>query len=243
MFGAIPKQAWSRRYPSGNDNTCLLAMNCLLVWNLDYQRVILLDTGAGNKSLGKLAYYRFHDQKDLPGMIQDQGFNPEQVTDVVLSHLHFDHCGGCTRYDDRGQLQPTFPRARHWVSQQQWDNYLNPNTLEKSSYRTADMQAVHESGLLQLIDEPRHSLAPEFELSTHGGHSVGQLVSKFQTPHGQILFAGDVIPTRAHLSPQWISAYDTHPLEALVAKDALKQAMQERPTRLFFYHDAYYLSI
>ena len=140
MFGAIPKRVWKRKYPSDDQNRCCLAMNCLLVWNDN--RVVLLDSGAGNKELGKLSHYEFQDKKDLRELISSQGFSPEQITDVVLSHLHFDHCGGCTYRDQEGNLQVTFPNARHWVGEKQWQNYLHPNALEKDAYRSDDMLPV-----------------------------------------------------------------------------------------------------
>ncbi|GHV59548.1 MBL fold metallo-hydrolase [Bacteroidia bacterium] len=241
MFGAIPKQAWSRKYPPDEDNTCVLAMNCLLVWNSE--RIILLDTGLGTKELGKLSYYRFHDVQDIAGMVRVAGFEPEQVTDVILSHLHFDHCGGCTYRDANGSLQITFPKARHWVGRKQWDNYLWPNTLEKSSFRPDDMLPVFESGLLQLVEDDAYRVAEDFLLYIYPGHTKGQLVSCFTSEDGTGIFAGDVIPTRAHLPDDWISAYDTHPLKSLAAKIRLKEQMKENSSRLFFYHDTYYSSI
>jgi len=237
MFGAIPKRAWSRKYPSGEDNTCVLAMNCLLVWN--QEKVVLLDTGVGTKDLGKLSYYRFYDVRDIAGMVRAQGFEPEQVTDVVLSHLHFDHCGGCTYRDANGNLRITFPNARHWVGRRQWDNYLNPNALEKNSFRSGDLCPVYESGLLQLVESGYCELADGFRLSTYDGHTTGQLVSFFESREGTGVFTGDVIPTRAHLPDDWISAYDTHPLQSLAAKVRLKKELKKNSPRLFFYHDAY----
>jgi glyoxylase-like metal-dependent hydrolase (beta-lactamase superfamily II) len=108
-FGAIPQRAWSRKYPSDEQNGCRLAMNCLLVWNEN--RKILLDTGVGNKDLDKLSYYRFCDTKDLRYWIRSQIFEPEQIKGVLLPLLHFDHCGGCTYRNETGNLQVSFPNA------------------------------------------------------------------------------------------------------------------------------------
>jgi glyoxylase-like metal-dependent hydrolase (beta-lactamase superfamily II) len=241
MFGAIPKRAWSRKYPADEENSCVLAMNCLLVWN--EEKIILLDTGAGTKDLGKLSYYRFYDTKDIAGLVREQGLEPEEVTDVILSHLHFDHCGGCTYTDKAGNLNVTFPNAKHWVGQSQWDNYLHPNGLERDSFRPADMMPVADAGLLQLAEFDYFEFAEGFQLYTYKGHTVGQLVALFESDEGSCIFAGDVIPTKAHLSDDWISAYDTHPLNSLAAKIRLKKKMKENHARLFFYHDAYYQSI
>ncbi|MDR1526318.1 MAG: MBL fold metallo-hydrolase [Dysgonamonadaceae bacterium] len=241
MFGAIPKRAWSRKYPSSDDNTCVLAMNCLLVWN--GSRVMVLDTGVGSRELGKLSYYRFHHLRDMVALVRAEGFEPEEVTDVVLSHLHFDHCGGCTRCDAEDAIQITFPKARHWVAQRQWENYLHPNDMEKESFRPDDLLPVFAAGLLQPVTDDDYEIAPGFQLSVYDGHTEGQLVSSFETEAGTGIFAGDVIPTRAHLPDNWISAYDTHPLDSLAAKIRLKKNRTGKPSQLFLYHDAYDLSI
>ncbi|MDR1738238.1 MAG: MBL fold metallo-hydrolase [Candidatus Symbiothrix sp.] len=235
MFGAIPKRAWMRKYPSEADNCCRLAMNCLLAWN--ERRVVVLDTGVGIRELGKLSYYRFHDTQDIAMLVQAQGFEPDEVSDVVLSHLHFDHCGGCTYRDASGALCPTFPKARHWVSVQQWHNYLHPHPLERDSYRADDMLPVADAGLLHLIDATT-AIDDDLRLELYDGHTAGQIVSHIKTDNISLVFAGDVIPTRAHVSNEWISAYDTHPTAAYDAKKRLK-AQLSSSAQLCFYHDAF----
>jgi glyoxylase-like metal-dependent hydrolase (beta-lactamase superfamily II) len=238
MFGAIPKRAWSRKYPSDEGNCCRLAMNCLLVWNEN--RVVLLDTGVGNKDLGKLAYYHFQDLNEPTDLIRSQGFEPHQVTDVILSHLHFDHCGGCTYKDESGKLQVTFPNARHWVAKSQWENYLHPNGLEIDSFRPQDMLPVMEAGLLRLVEDDL-DLFEGFHLKLFNGHTPGQIVSLIETGENEILlFPGDVIPTKAHCSPEWISAYDIAPLQSLAAKLKLKELTEGKKGNWVFYHDAYH---
>jgi glyoxylase-like metal-dependent hydrolase (beta-lactamase superfamily II) len=239
MFGAIPKRAWNRKYPSDEQNCCRMAMNCVLAWNED--RVILLDTGVGDKSLDKLSYYRFHETKDLTELIRMHGFEPEQVTDVVLSHLHFDHCGGCTSVDESGKLKVNFPKAIHWVGRAQWKNYFHPNGLEKDSFRPQDLMPVYESGLLRCIDSDME-LTEGFSMKLFDGHTPGQIVSIIETEENEFLmFPGDVIPTRAHLPAEWISAYDTHPLKSLAAKEKLRKIIEGRKGSIVFYHDAYHL--
>jgi glyoxylase-like metal-dependent hydrolase (beta-lactamase superfamily II) len=200
-----------------------------------------MDTGVGSKDLGKLAYYRFHEMNDLTTLIRAQGFEPEQITDVVLSHLHFDHCGGCTYTDASGNLKITFPNAIHRVGKSQWENYLQPNGLEKDSFRPQDMLPVWEAGLVQLVDTDSE-LFTGFNLKLFDGHTNGQIVSSFETAENEFLFfPGDVIPTKAHLSPEWISAYDIQPLESLTAKIKLKELILNRKSNTVFYHDAYNL--
>lgn len=236
MFGAIPKKAWNRKYPCDDQNYCLMAMNCLLVWNEN--RVILLDTGIGTKNLGKLSYYRFHDLQDISVQLKQFGFSPEDVTDVVLSHLHFDHCGGCTYFDEKGNLQVTYPNARHWVSNKQWENYSRPNKLEKDSYRKDDIIPVYDAGLLNLIKE-NTTLFDGFEVKLYDGHTFGQIVSFIETRDGRCIYASDVIPTKAHLSLEWLSAYDIEPLKSIEAKIDLLKEVKKDKTFTVFYHDAY----
>jgi glyoxylase-like metal-dependent hydrolase (beta-lactamase superfamily II) len=235
MFGAVPKRAWNRKYPSDEQNCCILAMNCVLAWNDD--RTILLDTGVGSKELGKLAYYRFFDLKDIVGWVRFYGFDPEQITDVVLSHLHFDHCGGCTRRDASGKLTVTFPEAVHYVGKRQWENYLHPHALEKDSFRAEDMALVEKQGLLRKVEQD-FELFPGFSIKLYDGHTADQLVSSFISGEERILFPGDVIPTKAHLSNEWISAYDTHPLDSFNAKQKIKEEIKNDLATLIFYHDA-----
>ena len=212
-----------------------MAMRCLLVWN--EKHVVLLDTGVGTKDLGKLSYYRFHELCDISLQLSQLGFSPEDVTDVVLSHLHFDHCGGCTFLDETGNLQLTYPNAKHWVGRKQWETYLHPNYLEKNSFRKSDMLPVQKAGLLHLI-ECDTDLFSGFRMSLFDGHSQGQIVSFIETANGLCVFAGDVIPTSAHLSIDWISAYDTEPLLSVESKLRLQQEIKGRDVFMVFYHDA-----
>ncbi len=236
MFGAIPKRAWKRRYPSDEQNCCEMAMRCLLVWNED--RVIVLDTGVGQKDLGKLSYYRFRDLQDISSMVRSFGFEPEQVTDVVLSHLHFDHCGGCTYRDSSGKLNITFPKAKHWVGEEQWKSYMNPNYLESDAFRPEDLMPVFNAGLVHLIDKDT-ALFDGFSVELYDGHTDGQLVSFIDTNEGGIVYPSDVIPTKAHYSVDWISAYDIKPLDSVESKIKLIQKIEDNKSSVIYYHDVF----
>jgi glyoxylase-like metal-dependent hydrolase (beta-lactamase superfamily II) len=236
MFGAVPRREWQRTYPADDEGNCRLAMNCLLVWN--EKRIVLLDTGVGLKNFGKLSFYRFHDLADIAKMVCSYGLKTEQVTDVVLSHLHFDHCGGCTHLFDN-QIKITFPKATHWVGKQQWETYLNPNDLERHSFRRQDMLPVFEAGLVRLINTDLE-LFEGFNLSLFNGHTKGQIVSQIDLGRQKtLLFSGDVIPTEAHLPDTWISAYDIEPLESLAAKKRIRKLTDGKRTIHVFYHDAH----
>lgn len=238
MFGAIPKTAWSRRYPSNEKNGCILTMRSLLISKYP-EKIILVDNGAGNKHLDQLSYYNFFNLVDLEEELRKKGITPEQVTDVILTHLHFDHCGYSTRKDEKtGELYPSFPNATHWVSRKQWENFLHPNPLEKDSYFMENMQAIADKGLLRLIDTDT-KLCPDIELRIFDGHTPGQLVAYITTSKQTFVFAGDVIPLAASVSPEWISAYDTYPVISYQEKMRMLEEAAREDQVLIYCHDAY----
>lgn len=238
MFGAIPKTAWSRRYPSNEKNGCVLTMRSLLISKYP-EKIILVDNGAGNKHLDQLSYYNFFNLVDLEEELRKKGITPEQVTDVILTHLHFDHCGYSTRKDEKtGELYPSFPNATHWVSRKQWENFLHPNPLEKDSYFMENMQAIADKGLLRLIDTDT-KLCPDIELRIFDGHTPGQLVPYITTSEQTFVFAGDVIPLVASVSPEWISAYDTYPVTSYQEKIRMLEEAAREGQVLIYCHDAY----
>lgn len=238
MFGAIPKTAWSRRYPSNEKNGCILTMRSLLISKYP-EKIILVDNGAGNKHLNQLSYYNFFNQVDLEEELRKKGITPEQVTDVILTHLHFDHCGYSTRKEEKtGELYPSFPNATHWVSRKQWENFLHPNPLEKDSYFMENMQAIADKGLLRLIDTDT-KLCPDIELRIFDGHTPGQLVPYITTSEQTFVFAGDVIPLVASVSPEWISAYDTYPVTSYQEKIRMLEEAAREGQVLIYCHDAY----
>ncbi len=238
MFGAIPKTAWSRRYPSNEKNGCILTMRSLLISKYP-EKIILVDNGAGNKHLDQLSYYNFFNLVDLEEELRKKGITPEQVTDVILTHLHFDHCGYSTRKEEKtGELYPSFPNATHWVSRKQWENFQHPNPLEKDSYFMENMQAIADKGLLRLIDTDT-KLCPDIELRIFDGHSPGQLVPYITTSEQTFVFAGDVIPLVASVSPEWISAYDTYPVTSYQEKVRMLEEAAREGQVLIYCHDAY----
>lgn len=235
MFGAIPKTAWERRYPADASNRCVLAMRSLLILT-DDERIILIDTGAGDKQKKALSYYRFFDCIDLNETLTQRGISPTDVTDVVLTHLHFDHCGDCTR-EENGKFKITYPNARHWVSRSQWENFLQPHDLEKTSYFPENMLPVEKAGQLHLIESDTW-LTPEVELRIYDGHTPGQIVTYIHHPEQTYLFAGDVIPLAASVSPEWISAYDLSPLLSYTGKIRLLEEAARKKQAIIFCHDA-----
>lgn len=240
MFGAVPRTAWGRRYAADTLNRCTLAMQISLITTQD-GRVILIDTGVGTKHLDRLSrsYYAFHSLTDPACMLARLGIAPEDVTDVILTHLHFDHCGGTTRIDPQGRLLPSYPRARVHVSRAQLRECAAPNPLEADSFSAEHIDAVRRAGLLHPVDADT-TIHPHIRLSLHDGHTAGQISVTIDRSDGRpgVLFPGDVVPTAAHLSPTWISAYDVRPLASLREKCRLLDHAAARGLTVVFCHDA-----
>jgi glyoxylase-like metal-dependent hydrolase (beta-lactamase superfamily II) len=238
MFGATPRTAWRRRYPCDEQNRCLLAMRAGLVITA-CGRTILIDTGVGSKQLDQLqpTSYRFFDLIDLRAALSERGIPPLQVTDIVLTHLHFDHCGDTTRYEN-GQIVPTFPSATCWVSQAQWENSLHPNPLEADSIFPENMEAIEKSGQLRLVHDAC-DICDGVQLRLYDGHTPGQLVPYVRTDESTVVFAGDVIPLAAQISPKWISAYDLYPLTSYYGKIRMLDEASANNQVIVHYHDAF----
>lgn len=235
MFGAIPKRAWQRKYAGTGDNLCPLVMRCVLAISGD--RKILIDTGMGDKHLNKMSYYQPHSLINIGEDIKKYGVFPEDITDVILTHLHFDHCGYATKTRENGQITPSFPNARYWLSRKQWDNYQKPNRLEADSILAENIQPVYDAGLLHLIDNDCQ-ICEGFEVRLFDGHSEGQLVSYIHTAAGLYTFPGDLIPTSAHVPLEWISAYDINALKSLEEKERFLIETERENHIIIYCHDA-----
>jgi len=237
IFGVVPKRVWQKRYPCDEDNFCRLNMRCLLIDTGDKR--ILIDTGTGDKQLEYLKYYEFNGVINFEFELNQLGYRCSEITDVVLTHLHFDHCGGCTKFsDDRSKVELTFPNATHWVGEAQWNNFLNPNIREGDSYFKENMIPVQEAGKLKLVRENQW-ISPEVELRIFNGHTVGQLVSYIYSDKKTYVYVGDVIPIAPTVPVSWISAFDTYPITAMSEKKILLDEASEKQQILFFEHDAY----
>ncbi|MDR1500721.1 MAG: MBL fold metallo-hydrolase [Tannerellaceae bacterium] len=237
MFGAIPKTTWQRRYPCDDNNRCVMVMRSALVTVGD--RIVLIDTGAGDKQLKRLSYYGFSGLADLAGELSRRGVSGEQVSDVVLTHLHFDHCGYVTLRDKAtGTLLPAFPNATHWISRKQWDICHKPSPVEKDSYFTENISALDKANKVRLIDHDAE-LCHTISLRLYDGHTPGQIAPYIETPERTVVFAGDVIPLAASVSPEWISAYDTSPLTSYDEKIRMLEEAAASGQALIYCHDAY----
>lgn len=234
MFGPIPKKYWNKRYPCDENNMCVMAMRCMFI-ETD-ERKILIDCGGGDKQLDKLKYYSPHNLNDLVLEIEKIGYTADEVTDVILTHLHFDHCGGGTIFDKDGKAVPTFPNAKYWLSQAQWENYRNPRPYEEASFFADNIEPVYESGQLHLIEND-FSLDENIDLRLYDGHTPGQIAVFLDNNGEEIIFPGDVVPTAAHLSYGWVSAYDNNAALAMEEKIRFLKEARRKHATLIFYHD------
>lgn len=234
MFGAIPKRAWKRKYASNEDNLCPLAMRCVLA--VSDTRKILIDTGMGDKHTTMMSYYQPHSLVHITDAITTLGYSLTEITDVVLTHLHFDHCGGATTSGENNKIIPAFPHARYWLSQKQWENFLNPNLLEKDSILVDNIRPVFDAGILHLIDEDTQ-IDTNCSLHLFDGHSNGQIVVRLNTADGIYAFPGDLIPTSSHISLEWISAYDICALTSLNEKERFLTEAEKEDYHIIYCHD------
>lgn len=235
-FGVVPKRVWKKRYPCDEDNFCKLTMRCLLVETGD--RKILIDTGTGNKQADYLRFYGIKEIVDFETELNKSGLTCEDITDVILTHLHFDHCGGCTRYNSQKRLELTFPKAYYWVGETQWKNMLNPNVREGDSYFSENMLPVLEAGRLKLVTE-NFTLCQGVDIKIYNGHTVGQLVTYLHAGEKTFVYVGDVIPSAANIPLAWVSAYDTFPITSMTEKKKLMDEAIAKNQILIFEHDAY----
>ena len=237
MFGPIPKMYWELKYPCNENNLCVMAMRCLFVEGEN--RRILIDTGLGNKH--ELNYYQPHNLKDIVEELNIIGFNPNEITDVVLTHLHFDHCGYATCFDEGKKAVPTFPNATYWLSKAQWDNYRNPRLYEKDAFFAENIEPVFDANQLSLIEEDIE-LFEGFTLKLYDGHTPGQIAAFITTDNELIVYPGDVVPTAAHVSLGWVSAFDNNAALAMEEKKRLLDKVVEEERTAIFYHDAHIVS-
>lgn len=235
MFGIVPKTLWERRLPPDARNRVPLHMRALLLEGDG--RVILVDNGLGDKYDAKFADIYAVDQQvhDLSSSLRRAGFTEEDVTDVVLTHLHFDHCGGSTRREGE-RVVPAFPGATFHVQRAHWEWALHPNVREQASFLEENLAPLASSGQLHLVDGPG-TLFPGLELLTVNGHTEAQQLVKVSGPEGTLVYVADLLPTAAHLRSAWVMAYDVRPLVSLEEKARFLEEAAGGGWQLFFEHD------
>lgn len=237
MFGVVPKAMWNKLYPCDNLNRCKVALRSLLI---DAgQRVYLIDNGCGKKFNEKFYTNNHIDIKvDLCENLKNTGYSPQQITDVILTHLHFDHCGGSTYKDENDELQLTFPNATYYTTQKQWENMLNPNIREGSAIFKDDVLPLMAAGKLQLLEE--NGQWDDFiGYKTYHGHTPGQIIPWVIFKGRKIHYTGDLIPLAANIPTAWVSAYDSFPVTSMHEKLQFLTEVHKNNDLLFFEHDTF----
>lgn len=246
MFGVVPKQMWNKLNPADENNLCSWAMRCLLIE--DGERLILIDNGIGDKQDAKfMGHYHLHGDETLTSSLAKHGFSKDDITDVILTHLHFDHCGGSiVRENDR--LVPAFKNATFWSNERHWHWATEPNMREKASFLKENILPIQESGQLRFV----HSHVDQFDatgklLSTSfneniqlrfvNGHTDAMMLPQIRYKGKTILYMADLLPAAAHLPIPYVMAYDMQPLITLKEKRSLLEEALQEEYILFFEHD------
>ena len=238
MFGVVPKVIWNRLNPADADNLCTWAMRCLLIEDGD--RLILVDNGVGDKQDAKFfGHYHLHGPDNLARSLRRLGFHHQDITDVFLTHLHFDHCGGSVmREGDR--LLPAFPNAQYWSNVRHWDWAVRPNDREKASFLKENILPIEESGQLSMLPVPDAGTAVFSSairvLYVHG-HTEAMMLPQIEYKGRTIVFMADLIPSVWHLPMAWVMAYDMFPMTTLSEKRSFLEEAVDNDWILFFEHD------
>ena len=236
MFGVVPKSMWNKLNPADDNNLCNWALRCLLIE--EGKQLVLIDTGMGAKQDEKFfSHYHLSGTQDLIGSIRKAGYHEDQITDVVHTHLHFDHCGGSVvRKGDGFAL--TFPNAKYWVDEKHWAWAINPNAREKASFLKENLLPMQELGALQFLPQDGTSPWSWMQLFHCYGHTEAMALPVIQSEKGKLVFVADLFPSVHHVPLPYIMGYDMRPLETLADKGRFyKRALAEDWT-LFFEHDA-----
>ena len=236
MFGVVPKSMWQKLNPPDENNMCNWAMRCLLVE--DEGRLILIDNGMGNKQDEKFfGHYFLNGDDTLEKSLAKYGFSKDDITDVFLTHLHFDHCGGSIeRVND--QLVPAFKNATYWSNENHWEWATKPNDREKASFLKENILPIKESGRLKFIETKEGiEFAKNFNLRFVNGHTESMMLPQIKYKDKTIVYMADLLPSVAHIPIPYVMAYDTRPLETLKEKKSFLTEALEKDFILFFEHD------
>lgn len=243
MFGVIPKPLWNKTNPADGNNMIDIAARCLLIENGN--RLILIDTGMGNKQSDKFfGYYYLWGNDTIDNSLKKYGFHRDDITDVFLTHLHFDHCGGSVEWNkDRTGYEPTFKNAHFWSNKDHWKWATKPNNREKASFLKENILPMEESGRLKFTSIPNGNTLKESELGFSiffaNGHTDKQMIPMINYKGKTICFMADLLPTVGHLPIPFIMGYDTRPLLTLDEKKKFLNLAADNNFYLFLEHDAH----
>ncbi len=236
MFGVVPKKIWQKSNPADENNLCSWAMRSLLIE--DGKRLLLVDNGIGNKQDDKFfSHYDLHGNADLDRSLATHGFHRDDITDVFLTHLHFDHCGGSIKRNG-DQLVPAFKNATYWSNEQHWNWAVQPNEREKASFLKENILPIQESGQLKWIQEDRlQDFHPEIHIRFAYGHTEAMMLPQLTYKEKTIVFMSDLLPSVGHIPLPYVMAYDMFPLQTLKEKKSFLEEATAKEYVLFFQHD------
>ena len=241
MFGVVPKSLWQKTNPSDSDNLIDLTARCMLIES--GSRLILVDAGMGDKQSEKFfSYYKPWGDDSLVKSINNAGFSIDEITDVFLTHLHFDHCGGATVLNDNNVSVPLFKNAKYWSNKNHWDWATSPNSREKASFLKENLCPIEESGQLCFLDvkSPGFNHYDElgFDVLFVDGHTEKQMIPKVSYKGKEVVFMADLLPTAGHIPLPYIMGYDVRPLTTLEEKRSFLNLAVKEEFCLFLEHDA-----
>jgi glyoxylase-like metal-dependent hydrolase (beta-lactamase superfamily II) len=236
MFGVVPKTIWQKLNPADENNMCTWAMRCLLIE--DAGKLFLVDTGIGTKQDKKfLDYYYLHGEDTLEKSILKAGYTPDEITDVILTHLHFDHCGGAVNYNqDKSKAFPAFKNATYWSNQEHWHWASEPNPREKASFLKENILPIKESGQLKFIEKDKSPFS-NIDFLFVDGHTEKQMLPLIKYEDKTIAYVADLIPSSGHIPTAYVMGYDTRPLLSMEEKNKFLREALEKKYTLFFEHD------
>lgn len=242
MFGVVPKAIWQKSNPADINNMVKIAARCLLVENGD--RLILIDTGMGNKQSERFfSYYYRWGVDSLEFSLKKHGFCADDITDVFLTHLHFDHCGGAVIRTSKNSYQTAFKNAKYWSNKSHWNWALNPNKREGASFLKENILPILESGQLNFLKKDSNNYLTSSELGFDvlfvDGHTEKQMIPIVNYQGQKIAFSADLVPTLGHVPLPYIPGYDVRPLVSLKEKELFLEFCHENGVFLFFEHDAF----
>jgi|TARA_R110000796_G_scaffold78459_1_gene174914 glyoxylase-like metal-dependent hydrolase (beta-lactamase superfamily II) len=243
MFGVVPKSIWNRTNPADSNNMIDMAARCLLIENGD--RLTLIDTGMGNKQSDKFfGYYYRWGEHSLDKSLKKYGFHRDDITDLFLTHLHFDHCGGSIQWNkDRTGYEPAFKNAVFWTNEAHWQWATEPNPREKASFLKENLLPMQESGQLRFVERTENPFTEKSELDFGilfvDGHTEKQMIPHIQYMDKTLVFAADLLPTAGHIPLPYVMGYDTRPLLTLSEKALFLEKAVKDNYYLFLEHDAH----
>lgn len=241
MFGVVPKSIWQKSNPADENNMCDWSMRCMLIEDGD--RLMIIDAGIGDKQSEKFfSHYYLFGKDSLAGNLKLLGFSPDDITDVFLTHLHFDHCGGSIQWNkDRTGFEPVFKNATYWSTENHWKWATEPNPREKASFLSENILPIQESGQLKFIERKgdfTKNTFPNMDILFVDGHTDSMMIPHIHYKEKTLIFMADLLPSVGHIPLPFIMGYDTRPLITMTEKEKFLQSAVTNDYVLFLEHDS-----